>query len=160
MLNSLSHGNVDLFSDEWISVLRLSTMWYMLEFRAQAVSQLSKGSALSPTQKIELGRELKVSDWFISGCHEFVTREKVFTEEEVAAIGASLCIRLFRIREERWKADKRIRLSGDWRAVVCGELKDEIKDIAQDEKGYQVESKQVEKEVKGTPKFGFSFSSS
>jgi hypothetical protein len=135
-------------------------MWYMLEFRAQAVSQLSKGSALSSTQKIELGRELKVSEWFIGGCHEFVTREQVFTEEEVAAIGASLCIHLFRIREERWRADKRVRFQGDWKAVVCDKLKDEIKDIAQDEKGYQVELKQVEKEENSTPKFGFSFSGS
>lgn len=142
VLISLSHGEVDLSVEDWVSVVRLSTMWYMLELRARAVSRVYD---LSPTRKIGLGRELKVSTWFIRGCVDFVTREQAFTDEEVLAIGSSLCIQLFRIREERWKASKGYRERMDWGVIVRDRLKDEIEDIVQDERGYQIEPKHVEK---------------
>ncbi|TFK20740.1 hypothetical protein FA15DRAFT_646591, partial [Coprinopsis marcescibilis] len=54
-------------SEEWISVLKLATLWEMEKIRKLAIHHLSCTGMLSSTQKVQLAREYRVRKWFVEG---------------------------------------------------------------------------------------------
>ena len=89
---------VSLPPAEWITVLKLSTMWRCLDQRARAVRQVLE-SGISPVEQIQLGRQYFVGSLVLSGFRGLITRKEMITEEEAATIGLIDAFRLMCIRE-------------------------------------------------------------
>ncbi|KAJ7772029.1 hypothetical protein DFH07DRAFT_997847, partial [Mycena maculata] len=75
-----------LSQDEWISVLKLSTMWLFSEARILAIRHLT-GHSLDCIQRILLGRQYDVSEWLRSGYTELARRSTSISSEEANKIG-------------------------------------------------------------------------
>ncbi|KAJ3508819.1 hypothetical protein NLJ89_g5550 [Agrocybe chaxingu] len=91
----------DLTSEEWQSVLRLSSMWEFQNLRDLAVQWLSKPGMLDYISKIQLGQSYDLHDWFVAGCGEIVRRNKGPRGEEMARLGHNMTERLYDLREAR-----------------------------------------------------------
>jgi hypothetical protein len=88
---------------EWISALRLSTMWELLDIRALAIKALSELN-MSAVDKVTLARECKVTEWLLVGYEEIAKREKTITNEEAERLGWQAAFRLLRARETSKKS--------------------------------------------------------
>ncbi|KAG5637570.1 hypothetical protein H0H81_004147 [Sphagnurus paluster] len=84
---------------DWLSALKLSTMWDFRTIRQRAISALNLG--WEPVEGIVLGKAYRVPQWLIRGYHELVVRTQSITDDEAAAIGRETAARLLRIREEQ-----------------------------------------------------------
>ncbi|CAA7260408.1 unnamed protein product [Cyclocybe aegerita] len=107
---------LSLSKEEWLSVLKLSSFWYFLGFRKMAIAELANTKALTATEKITWGRDVKVS------------------KEEALTIGYETTFSLFRLREERLSS--RIPSVVD---SIRAEFKAELEGIRAEEKGYSTE---------------------
>lgn len=92
----------DMTRDEWLSALKLSTMWGFADTRKQSIQKLSK-LELSPINKIVLGREHRVLAWLKEGYDALIKREEVITAEELVeyatAVGWDTMARVLRLRD-------------------------------------------------------------
>ena len=90
-----------LSREEWISVLRLSTFWYFLEYRKMAITQLEKVGFFSPIDRVLYGREYRVQSWVRQGFEQLITREEPIEKEDALLINFETTFSLFRLRERR-----------------------------------------------------------
>lgn len=87
---------------EWISVLKLSTLWQFGELRQEAISQLS-GMALEATEKISLARAYRVERWLLEGYSALVHQEAALTTTQKDQLGAETTILLYEKREDTFR---------------------------------------------------------
>ena len=92
----------DLSRDEWISALKLSTMWDLAEvrkYRIQMMSQLD----LSPAHKVFLGNQYHILAWLKDGYKILVTNGEAMTAEQlkenVNVLGWETMARVLRLRD-------------------------------------------------------------
>ena len=90
-----------LSKEEWISVLRLSTFWYFLEYRKMAITQLEKVGFFSPIDQVLYGREYRVQSWVRQGFEQLIAREEPIEKEDAPLINFETTFSLFRLRERR-----------------------------------------------------------
>ena len=93
----IPHGYSNILRDEWISTLKLSTMWEVTALRDLSIRHLV--NQLDAVKMILLGAEYRVSQWFIDGCTRLISRSQGPTEEEGNQLGVSLIVRIYGIRE-------------------------------------------------------------
>ncbi|ESK97223.1 hypothetical protein Moror_17879 [Moniliophthora roreri MCA 2997] len=105
--NPLLQQTSERTRDEWMSILRLSTMWDFQEMRWIAIGKLETFH-MTPLEKVLLGREFAVSDWQWDGYVDLITRPNAPTMEEASKIGYADSIQLFQIRESMRSNFKRI----------------------------------------------------
>lgn len=85
---------------EWISVLKLSTVWRFLNLRKLSRAKLETIELkLTSTEKIVLGRKVHISSWVIKGYEELVLGDETIQDEDAVEIGLLDTLWLFRIRE-------------------------------------------------------------
>ncbi|KAK7024963.1 hypothetical protein R3P38DRAFT_2951969 [Favolaschia claudopus] len=85
-------------TDEWISVLKLSTEWCMARFRRLAITKLDQRD-LSSCQRIMLARQYHIVTWLRRGYSELVERAETISEDEAEILGWKTTCRLFQARE-------------------------------------------------------------
>ncbi|KAF7296053.1 hypothetical protein MKEN_01420400 [Mycena kentingensis (nom. inval.)] len=89
-----------LDTSQWISVLKLASMWLFHDVRDLSLSQLdAHAAALDPVARIKLGTEQDVSAWFISGYEELARRWTSITDEEARELPFDAVLKIFRLRE-------------------------------------------------------------
>ncbi|KAG5637569.1 hypothetical protein H0H81_004146 [Sphagnurus paluster] len=93
-----SYGDAKLTRVDWVSALKLSTMWNFRPIRQRAISALDH--EWEPVEGITLGKAYKVPEWLSRGYHQLVARSQPITTDEAAVIGLETAVRLFHIREE------------------------------------------------------------
>jgi len=111
--------------EEWVSVLKLSTMWGFDDIRNLAITQLD-ALKLGPIDKIALAKAYRVPLWLRSGCKDLVLQTKVISVEEAEKIGFPTAIRIFHAREDLRKG------SGEHLSIVSlieGTFKEELKEL-------------------------------
>jgi len=84
--------------DDWISVLKLATMWYFLEIRDLAIKQLTP--ILGAVDRIVFAKQYSVATWLRSGVAELARRVESLTLDEARKIGLETAIKIFRVREQ------------------------------------------------------------
>jgi len=95
---------LQLKKEEWVNVLKLSTIWNMTKIRQCAIHSLSTNITLSPIEKIVLARAYRVGAWL----HEAVTslattNDPIPTPEDLATmIGWETVGRIFWVRDDAW----------------------------------------------------------
>ncbi|KAJ3513304.1 hypothetical protein NMY22_g15080 [Coprinellus aureogranulatus] len=52
---------------QWINVLKLSDLWSMEKIKQMAIDELDEARSLDAMEKVDLGREYRVSTWLITG---------------------------------------------------------------------------------------------
>ncbi|KAF7309862.1 hypothetical protein MIND_00358300 [Mycena indigotica] len=84
--------------DDWISVLKLSTMWFFIAARDLAITRLDTHN-LSPVERIVLARQYDVSKWLRSAYTELCTREEGITLADAETIGYRTTVQMYQVRE-------------------------------------------------------------
>ncbi|CAA7260410.1 unnamed protein product [Cyclocybe aegerita] len=134
---------LSLSKDEWLSVLKLSSLWYFLSFRDMAIAELECPEALTPTEKVTWGRDVKISSWVVKGYQEIVQRSTIISKDEALAIGYETTFSLFKLREQRLQASTRC-TSFAVDTSVKEAFKDELENIRAEERGYAVKTEAAE----------------
>ncbi|CAK5267265.1 unnamed protein product [Mycena citricolor] len=88
-------------TDEWISVLKLSTLWRFLDARDLAIKQLNH--RVTAVRRVVLARDYHVADWLRRGFTELATRGEGLDQEDVEQLGYTDAVRLYQIREDAIK---------------------------------------------------------
>jgi len=100
-LNSQSCDS--LSSEEWTSVLELSTMWQFKDIRARAIKTLeSLTLSMDPVDKIIIARKFDVSPWLVTSLHALVEREEPLDLSEGNRLGMEWVLKVAEIRESRY----------------------------------------------------------
>ena len=87
---------------EWISVLKLSTVWRFLNLRKISRAALETIELrLTSTEKIVLGRKVHISSWVKEGYEELVLGDGTIKDEDAVEIGLLDTLWLFRVRERQ-----------------------------------------------------------
>ncbi|KAF8190836.1 hypothetical protein BJ912DRAFT_878295 [Pholiota molesta] len=131
-----------LSKEELMSVLKLSTMWYFLEYRAEAIVRLP--SLLTPAEMIAIGRQYNSFALMEDGMSKLIARNENpghgnITDEEAILMGPMTAVALYRFRAELKYYDKS--LSGFETLYTKLKFLDtnrELKLIKQEELGYTV----------------------
>ncbi|KAF7356246.1 hypothetical protein MVEN_00956100 [Mycena venus] len=84
--------------EEWISVLKLSTLWYFLDARELAIRQLD-WIGLESVERILLARQYDVPGWLREGYEDLATRDEGISLEDAQKIGWETALRLYQTRE-------------------------------------------------------------
>ncbi|KAG7449823.1 uncharacterized protein BT62DRAFT_871066, partial [Guyanagaster necrorhizus] len=84
---------------EWISVLRLSTMWHLSDIRQLTIKHLQE-MVLDPVEHVVLAKSYSVSSWLRTGYLGLVKRTQPLSLEEAEKIGFQSAIQIFQVREE------------------------------------------------------------
>ncbi|KAJ7464530.1 hypothetical protein FB451DRAFT_1263750 [Mycena latifolia] len=90
--------------EEWISVLKLSTLWRFLDARDLAIQQLTERGGLGSVERILLARQYDVAPWLRLGYTELARREEGISLEDAEKIGWETTVRLYHTREAAIKS--------------------------------------------------------
>ncbi|KAF8888137.1 hypothetical protein CPB84DRAFT_1786308 [Gymnopilus junonius] len=98
----ISGTNIDLHlvKEEWISVLKLSTIWNMSQIREYAIHRLSTDLTMVPIEKIQLARVHKVSKWLEEGIVSLVNGDHRLTCEDLPMLGYDMATLVLLIRDQ------------------------------------------------------------
>ncbi|KAF8068024.1 hypothetical protein FPV67DRAFT_1357312, partial [Lyophyllum atratum] len=87
-----------LSDDEWISVLKLSTMWKMLDIRRMAIEHLT-AAPMSLADRIVLARAYSIVDWLRASYTTLAAIVTDISPEDAAKIGLETVFKLHRAHE-------------------------------------------------------------
>ncbi|KAI6040619.1 hypothetical protein EDC04DRAFT_2566837, partial [Pisolithus marmoratus] len=97
---SLQPGS-NLDHDQWISVLKLSTMWEFDELRNAAIQYLDPSSQrLHPVDKFVLALQYDIKKWLLPTLLELAARAEPINTEEGHRIGLEKVVKLAAVRED------------------------------------------------------------
>ncbi|KAI6015181.1 hypothetical protein F5J12DRAFT_816462 [Pisolithus orientalis] len=86
---------------QWISVLKLSTMWEFNELRDAAIQHLdSPSQPLDPVNKLVLASKYQIKKWQLPALLEFAKRSELISVEEGRLIGFENALKLAAVREQ------------------------------------------------------------
>ncbi|KIM37714.1 hypothetical protein M413DRAFT_47828, partial [Hebeloma cylindrosporum] len=88
-----------LGKEEWVNVLKLSTIWNMERIREYSIHCLSTDFVVSPMEKIHLARAYKVSAWIKEGVTTLVSSAHRPTFDSLASLGWETAARILWIRD-------------------------------------------------------------
>ncbi|KAG6834339.1 hypothetical protein H0H93_010354 [Arthromyces matolae] len=90
-----------LSESEWISVLKLSSLWTMIDLRERAIDSLR---SLESIQKVLLARTYGISTWLHSGYVDLASRNAALSIEDAHSLGLETAVKLIDIRERRYSS--------------------------------------------------------
>jgi hypothetical protein len=73
---------LDLTPDEWVSVLKLATIWSFAEVRATAMKNLEKHATEDPLLQIILAKQFNIREWLLPGLNGIAQRAKPLDETD------------------------------------------------------------------------------
>ncbi|KAK7024962.1 hypothetical protein R3P38DRAFT_2951960 [Favolaschia claudopus] len=85
--------------EEWIAVLKLSTLWRFLDARKLAIHQLDTRADLGSVERIMLARQYDVASWLRKGYIALAQRSQMISREEATEIGWETAFSLCQLRE-------------------------------------------------------------
>jgi hypothetical protein len=102
-------------STYWITVLKLTTKWDMVNTRALAIERLSpllnehtRGSEIA---QVILAREFKVRKWLMEAYWSIVNREQMITRDEREVLGMEDTFRLMELRDVHYRGVEAVRVT-------------------------------------------------
>ncbi|TFK45103.1 hypothetical protein BDQ12DRAFT_48480 [Crucibulum laeve] len=75
----------ELSCDEWISVLKLSTIWQFPQVRARSVTAL-EGMSMDALKKLECARDYNLPQWYASALTQVAERSNLMSPQEAVKI--------------------------------------------------------------------------
>ncbi|KAK0226423.1 hypothetical protein IW262DRAFT_766385 [Armillaria fumosa] len=86
--------------NQWISVLKLSTMWHFTDIRQLAIKHLQQDATLDAIEQVVLAKAYSVSSWLRTGYLGLVKRTQPLSVEEAEQIGYRSAIQIYQVRED------------------------------------------------------------
>lgn len=119
--------------DVWISILKLSTMWFCLEMRDLAIKKLNVEFICkwTPAKMVLFGRRYFVDYWVRTGYRMVVVRNGAISDDEANEIGPLQCLRLMRLRESPRDFSHR-----NVDAEIQGAFRDELQKLVAKQKAF------------------------
>ncbi|TFK74669.1 hypothetical protein BDN72DRAFT_759432 [Pluteus cervinus] len=96
-------------TDQWISILELSTMWAFDKIRKLSIENLEP-KVLDPIQQLTLAQEHAIKSWTLPAVMKLVKRDEAIRLEEGMKIGIETTLKIASIRECRCLNE----LTGGW----------------------------------------------
>jgi len=94
-------SNIKLTRQDWISVLKLCTMWEFTDMRERAIQELLKEDmSMGTIDKIECGKRYQVKEMLLEGYNELLKRAETITAKEAERLGWKTAAKLLLLREE------------------------------------------------------------
>ena len=89
---------------DWMSVLKLSTMWCLDKLRARAIEGADAGVKAMPdvVERILLARQYNVSRWLIDGYETLGKRPNYLSTLEQSKLGLKTAVKISELRERSW----------------------------------------------------------
>jgi hypothetical protein len=128
-LNRYTPEPITMGRAEWVSVLKLSTLWRFGELRDEALAELAQIEPVEPVDKVILARAYRVERWLVEGCAELIKRPAGLSAEERERLGHETAFRLY----ERREASLRQSLSRRGRSASFDGLEASIRDVFRSE---------------------------
>lgn len=88
-----------LLTNEWISILKLSSMWEFEFIRRIAIRELSKSDDLDPGRKYLLATTYHVDQWLIPALSALAARPSPLSSADVDLLGLECVLKLAQTRE-------------------------------------------------------------
>jgi len=98
LMNPGALPEIDLSLAEWISVLKLSTMWEFTSPRQYAITQISK-LGISSARRINLARDYHIREWLLPSLVAYAQQEDAITADDVDLLGWEVVLKLLQARE-------------------------------------------------------------
>ena len=92
----MPNGTLSLSKEQWISVLKLSHMWFFRRVRTLAIRKLQD---LDPVRKIQLSASCEVSEWVRPAYLAIINRQDTLSQEECDMLGSQRAMVIMRVRE-------------------------------------------------------------
>ncbi|KAK0241225.1 hypothetical protein EDD85DRAFT_901611 [Armillaria nabsnona] len=87
--------------NEWLSALKLATMWGMSNIRRTAINKITQLKSMSDVDQVILGKDYAVVDWVISGYQALTKRKTIISIEDASRLTLPTCLKvenqLFRV---------------------------------------------------------------
>ncbi|KAH6907054.1 hypothetical protein BKA70DRAFT_1105019, partial [Coprinopsis sp. MPI-PUGE-AT-0042] len=146
-----------LSQDEWISVLKLSTLWLFNDLRKLAITHLSL-TEMDAIDRICLAKEYKVYDWLLQGYEQIVERlltlddpdgePMTLTAEEGQRIGMEVALELSGIVIRRMRKAERNVLFWDVKSDVKAAFRDEFYNLRKEGERFRTKSELIEEDAR------------
>ncbi|KAI0072574.1 hypothetical protein K474DRAFT_1700885 [Panus rudis PR-1116 ss-1] len=91
--------NRNLTTEEWISVLKLATMWAFQAIRQTAIQSLATQLQTDPVEKINLAQAYNIREWLIPTLNSLAQRRDMITSAEAERLGMDYTLKLVQVRE-------------------------------------------------------------
>ncbi|KAH6894028.1 hypothetical protein BKA70DRAFT_1199888, partial [Coprinopsis sp. MPI-PUGE-AT-0042] len=150
-----------LTKEEWIPVLKLSTLWLFNELRELAISHLSwswPASDMDPIERICLAKEYNVYNWLLDGYKEVIQRLLSFddpdgepmtlTAQEGQRIGMDVALALSGIAIRRMRLDERKSPSTSVESDILDMFKQEFDCVREEEARFRTRAERSEEETR------------
>ncbi|KAK0486319.1 hypothetical protein IW261DRAFT_791366 [Armillaria novae-zelandiae] len=80
---------------EWLSALKLATMWGMSNIRHRAIKEITQLKGMSDVDQVILGKDHAVVDWVISGYQALMKRRTVISIEDATRLTLPTCLKVW-----------------------------------------------------------------
>jgi hypothetical protein len=87
-----------LEQEEWVSVLKLATMWDFEDIRNEAINRVALMTR-DPVEKIVLARTYHVEQWLVPALNDLVRRTEPLSLEEAVKLGWDYTLKIGQVRE-------------------------------------------------------------
>lgn len=94
-----SQPHYSLSQEEWISVLKLSTLWDFFAIRETVIREMLK-TKMTAMSMILLGRQFSVKNWLLTGYVYLVKAPNGMSMQDAETIGLRQAVKIFQLREE------------------------------------------------------------
>ena len=97
--------------EDWTALLDVMSIDHQLsETRPLAIQKITSkfSTQLDGMEKIALGRKYQVKDWLQAGIQQLVEQKEAFSPTDEAKLGPEMLIKLYRIREDRYREEIRV----------------------------------------------------
>ena len=82
LTHSNEQDNHNLSKEEWISVLKLATMWAFQAIRQAAVLNLATQLQADPIEKINLAQAYSIREWLVPTLNVLAQRKEIINTAE------------------------------------------------------------------------------
>ncbi|KAK0226434.1 hypothetical protein IW262DRAFT_766760 [Armillaria fumosa] len=80
---------------EWLSALKLATMWGMSNIRRTAIKEITQLKSMSDVDQVILGKDYAVMDWVISGYQALTKRKTIVSIEDATRLTLPTCLKVW-----------------------------------------------------------------
>ena len=84
---------------EWISVLKLSSLWMIDRIREKAIQVLKQHYAKDAIHSLQLSLEYDIKDWMMASLTKLIVREEPIGTSDVEVVGIECALKICQLRE-------------------------------------------------------------
>ncbi len=82
--------------NEWLSALKLATMWGMSNVRRTAINEISQLKSMSDADQVVFGKDYAVVDWVMSGCRALTKPNRgIVSIEDASRLTLPICLKVW-----------------------------------------------------------------